>query len=158
MNWYVVYTKPKWERKVAERLNQIGIECYCPLITQVKQWSDRKKKIEVPLFNSYVFVQLPDADRNSVFKVSGIIRYLFWLGKPAVVRDEEIKIIKDSILDIDEPDVLVLPYKKGDRIKLETGLFSNQEAVIKEISNTHAILVLESLGCILKIKHKKSTI
>ncbi len=47
-------------------------------------------------------------------KYWGIIRYLFWLGKPAVVRDEEIKIIKDSILDIDEPDVLVLPYKKGD--------------------------------------------
>lgn len=156
MNWYVVYTKPKWEKKVAEKLNQIGIECYCPVVTQVKQWSDRKKKVEVPLFNSYVFVQLPDAHRNSVFKVSGVIRYLFWLGKPAVVREEEIEVIKRNILNIDVSDISVLPYKKGDRIKLETGIFSNQDAIIQEISNTHYILVLESLGCVLKMKYKKN--
>ncbi|MEO7975799.1 UpxY family transcription antiterminator [Flavobacterium sp.] len=155
MNWYVVYTKPKWEKKVAEKLNQMGIECYCPVITQIKQWSDRKKKVEVPLFNSYIFVQLPDAGRNSVFQVVGVIRYLFWLGKPAIVRNEEIEIIKKSILDINICDVMVLPYKKGDRIKLETGVFSNQDAIIQEISKTHYILVLESLGCVLKIKYKK---
>ena len=158
MNWYVVYTKPKWEKKVAEKLNQIGIECYCPLVTKVRQWSDRKKKVEVPLFNSYVFVQLPEAHRNSVFKIAGVIRYLFWLGKPAVVKEEEIEIIKRNILDIDDSDVLVLPYKKGDRIKLETGIFSNQDAIVQEISNTHYILVLESLGCVLKIKYKKDSV
>lgn len=156
MNWYVVYTKPKWEKKVAEKLNQIGIECYCPLITQIKQWSDRKKKVEVPLFNSYVFVKLPDQLRNSVFEVSGVIRYLFWLGKPAVVRDEEIEIIKKSILDTNVTEVTVLPFKKGDRIKLETGVFSSQDAIVQEISNTHYIVVLESLGCVLKMKYKKS--
>jgi transcription antitermination factor NusG len=158
MNWYVVYTKPKWEKKVAEKLNQIGIECYCPLVTKVKQWSDRKKKVEVPLFNSYIFVQLHDAHRNSVFQVAGVIRYLFWLGKPAVVREEEIEIIKRNILDIDVSDVLILPYKKGDRIKLETGVFNNQDAIVQEISKTHYILVLESLGCILKMKYKKNTL
>ncbi|URM37362.1 hypothetical protein LLY39_01890 [Flavobacterium anhuiense] len=47
MNWYVVYTKPKWEKKVADKLNQLGIECYCPLITQIKQWSDRKKRLKL---------------------------------------------------------------------------------------------------------------
>ncbi|MDR7208999.1 UpxY family transcription antiterminator [Flavobacterium piscis] len=155
MNWYVVYTKPKWERKVAERLNQIGIECYCPLITQIKQWSDRKKKVEGPLFNSYVFVHLPDANRTSVFKVAGVIRYLFWLGKPAIVRDEEIETIKKSLLDVDISEVLVLPYKKGDKIKLETGVFSSQDAIVQEISNTHYILVLESLGCVLKMNIRK---
>jgi transcription antitermination factor NusG len=75
------------------------------------------------------------------------------------VRNEEIEIIKKSILDIDIFDVSIFPYKKGDRIKLETGLFSNQDAVIKEVSNTHYILVLESLGCVLKMKHnRKNTI
>lgn len=77
MNWYVVYTKPKWEKKVAEQLRNKGIECYCPLITQVRQWSDRKKKVEVPLFNSYVFVQLPDSERNAVFQSVGVVRYCF---------------------------------------------------------------------------------
>ncbi|WP_163400313.1 UpxY family transcription antiterminator [Flavobacterium fluviatile] len=154
MNWYVVYTKPKWEKKVAEKLNEVGIECYCPLITQIKQWSDRKKKIEVPLFNSYVFVQLPDKDRNSVFQVAGVVRYLFWLGKAAIVRNEEIVLIKESLSKTNISDVSVVSYKKGDKVKLETGIFSNQNAIVQEVTSTHCILVLESLGCILKIKYK----
>lgn len=153
-NWYVVYTKPKWEKKVAEKLNEIGIECYCPLIIQIKQWTDRKKKVEVPLFNSYVFVQLEDTDRNSVFQISGVVRYLFWLGKPAIVRDEEIKIIKTSLVSPNLSDVSVTSIQVGDRIKLESGAFSNQDAVVQEISNTYYTLVLESLGCVLKIKYK----
>ena len=154
MNWYVVYTKPKWEKKVAEKLTQIGIECYCPIITQVKQWSDRKKKVEVPLFNSYVFVQLKDSDRNSVFQIAGVVRYLFWLGKPAIVRDEEIKSIKESLKASNIAEVSVTSIQVGDRIKLESGAFSNQSAIVQEVSNTHYILVLESLGCVLKIKYK----
>lgn len=157
MNWYVVYTKPKWEKKVAEKLNEIGIQCYCPLIIQIKQWSDRKKKVEVPLFNSYVFVQLSDTDRNSVFQVAGVVRYLFWLGKAAIVRNEEIETIKKSLSDTNISDISVEPYKKGDKIKLETGVFNSQDAIVQEVTNTHYILVLESLGCILKIKYKKDS-
>lgn len=154
MNWYVLYTKPKWEKKVAEKLTQMGIECYCPLITQIKEWSDRKKKVEMPLFNSYVFVQLEDSDRNSVFQIAGVVRYLFWLGKPAIVRDEEITNIKSSLNASNIVDVSVTKIQVGDRIKLETGAFSNQNAIVQEVSKTHYILVLESLGCVLKIKYK----
>jgi transcription antitermination factor NusG len=150
----VLYTKPKWEKKVAERLTQIGMECYCPLVTQIKQWSDRKKKIEVPLFNSYVFVQLSEIDRNSVFNIPGVVRYLFWLGKPAVVRDEEINIIKSSLKATNVSDISVSSIQVGDRIKLESGAFTNQDAIVQEVSKTHYILVLESLGCVLKIKYK----
>lgn len=154
MNWYVIYTKPKWEKKVAQRLLEIGIESYCPVITQIKQWSDRKKKVEVPLFNSYVFVKLLESERNSVFQISGVVRYLFWLGKPAIVRDEEINIIKKSLSSPNLSDVSVTSIQVGDRITLETGAFSNQDAIVKEVSKTHYILVLESLGCVLKIKYK----
>lgn len=154
MNWYVVYTKPRWEKKVADQLSKIGIRCYCPLIIQIRQWSDRKKKVEVPLFNSYVFVQLEDLDRNLVFQTPGVIRYLFWLGKPAIVRDEEIKAIKNSLESPAIGEISVAPFKIGDKIKLDSGAFSNQNAIVQEISNTHYILVLESLGCVLKIKFK----
>ncbi|MFB3389200.1 UpxY family transcription antiterminator [Flavobacterium sp. LAR06] len=154
MTWYVLYTKPKWEKKVAEKLNQIGIECYCPTVTQIRQWSDRKKKVVVPLFNSYVFVQLPEIEKNSVFTVPGVIRYLFWLGKPAVVRDEEISIIKTSLQASDVIDVTVSSIQVGDKIKLESGAFSNQDAIVQEVSKTHYILILESLGCVLKVKYR----
>jgi transcriptional antiterminator RfaH len=154
MNWYVVYTKPKWEKKVAEQLKSNGIECYCPLITQVRQWSDRKKKVEVPLFNSYVFVQLPDSERNAVFQSVGVVRYLFWLGKPAVVRDEEISVIKKWLTTSDSYDISVTSVQVGDTIQLDSGPFSTQKAIVQEVTNTHYVLVLESLGCVLKMKLK----
>ncbi|TDE29169.1 MULTISPECIES: UpxY family transcription antiterminator [Flavobacterium] len=154
MNWYVVYTKPKWEKKVAEQLKSNGIECYCPLITQVRQWSDRKKKVEVPLFNSYVFVQLPDSERNAVFQSVGVVRYLFWLGKPAVVRDEEISVIKKWLTTSDTSGISVASVQVGDAIQLDSGPFSTQKAIVQEVTNTHYVLVLESLGCVLKMKLK----
>jgi transcriptional antiterminator RfaH len=154
MNWYVVYTKPKWERKVAEQLGKIGIECYCPLITQIRQWSDRKKKVEVPLFNSYVFVQLEESDRNLVFQSAGAVRYLFWLGKPAIVKDEEITIIKKWLHTPDSYDVSLTAIQVGDSIELESGPFSKQKATVQEVNKTHYVLVLETLGCVLKMKLK----
>jgi transcriptional antiterminator RfaH len=152
MNWYVVYTKPKWEKKVAEQLEQRGIECYCPLVTQVRQWSDRKKKVELPLFNSYIFVRLTEAERNLVFQSSGVVRYLFWLGKPAIVRDEEIATIKKWLSHPDKCEILVSSLQIGDKVILESGPFKSQQAIVREVGKTSYVLVLESLGCVLKMK------
>lgn len=152
MNWYVVYTKPKWEKKVAEQLTEKGVECYCPLVTQIRQWSDRKKKVVIPLFNSYVFVRLNEADRDLVFQSTGVVRYLFWLGKPAVVRDEEINTIQKWLDAPNEYDISVTSLQIGDRITLESGPFKSQEAVVQEVSKTSYVLVLESMGCVLRMK------
>lgn len=157
MNWYVVYTKPKWEKKVAEQLLQKGIECYCPLISQIKQWSDRKKKVEVPLFNSYVFVRLNEADRNLVFQSSGVVRYLFWLGKPAIVRDEEIDTIKKWLSAPDQYEISVSSLQVGDKVVLESGPFKSHEAVVREVNrNDNYVLLLESMGCVLKMKLRQT--
>ena len=156
-NWYVVYTKPKWEKKVAEQLNLKNVDCYCPLITQVKQWSDRKKKVEVPLFNSYVFVHLEESQRNLAFLSAGAIRYLFWLGKPAIVRNEEIETIKKWLDSSQINEITVESYQVGDKIKVVSGPFANQAAVVKDVSKNHYILVLESLGYVLKMKGKVSS-
>jgi len=155
MNWYVVYTKPKWEKKVAERLNDIGVVTYCPLITKVSQWSDRKKIISVPLFNSYIFVQIEDKERNRIFEVVGAIRYLFWLGKPAVVKDSEIESIKEWLAVPDKYDVSLDQWKKGDTIVLDSGPFISQSAIIQEVKPNHYILILESLGCVLKVNKRE---
>ena len=154
MNWYVVYTKPKWEKKVADRLNSIGVVTYCPLITKVSQWSDRKKIVSVPLFHSYVFVQIEEKKRNQVFEVTGAIRYLFWLGKPAIVKDSEIETIKNWLSVPEEFEVAVEEWKKGDKIVLQSGPFVSQNAVIQEVKQNHYILILESLGCVLKVNKK----
>ena len=155
MNWYVVYTKPKWEKKVAERLNAIGIVAYCPIITKVSQWSDRKKKVSLPLFNSYIFVQIDEKNRNQIFEVTGAVRYLFWLGKPAIVKDSEIETIKNWLSAPEEFELAVDQWKKGDKIVLESGPFVSQSAVIHEVKQNHYILILESLGCVLKVNKKE---
>lgn len=153
MNWYVLYTKPKGEKKVAEQLTKIGVNCYCPLIIQEQQWSDRKKKTQVPLFNHYVFVQLAVKDRNLVFNSPGVIRYLFWLGKHAIVTDKEIETIKEWLSD-ETAEISLTSYQVGETIQVNSGPFLNQNAVVKEITNTHYFLILESLGCTLKMRIK----
>lgn len=155
MNWYVVYTKPKWEKKVAERLNEIGVVAYCPLISKTSQWTDRKKTVQVPLFNSYIFVQLEEKDRSSVFDVVGAVRYLFWLGKPAIVKDTEITTIKEWLSAPEDYEISLDQWKKGDKIIVESGPFVNQSAIIQDVKPNHYVLLLESLGCVLRLKKKK---
>ena len=77
MKWFVLYTKPNFEIKVAEAINDLGINAYCPVYTQIKQYSDRKKKIQKPLLSSYVLVQLLEEDRKKVFVIRGAVRYIF---------------------------------------------------------------------------------
>ena len=153
MNWYVIYTKPKWEKKVSEQLLHYGVNCYCPLITKIQHYSDRKKKVVVPLFNHYVFVQLEEKDKNIVFLSPGVVRYLFWLGKHAIVKDHEITTLKNWLEKGDSSKITLAPYQIGETIQLRSGPFSDQKAIVKEITSKHYILVLESLGCILKIEH-----
>ena len=150
MPWFVLYTQPRNEKKVVERLEKLGLTVYCPMPLQVRHWSDRKKKVLVPLLNSYVFVNLDEADRNLVFSVPGVVRYLFWLGQPAIVRDEEIKTLQNW-LSTDFNSLEVTALKPGDTITLKEGAFKNQEARIKTISKNKMQLVLTSLGLLVTL-------
>jgi transcriptional antiterminator RfaH len=146
MNWLVLYTKPKNEVKVAERLAAAGINVYCPMVTTVKQWSDRKKKVSTPLFTSYVFVQLTESQRAAVFEVPGVVRYLFWLGKPAVVREEEIRTIKELLDDTTYKEVRFAALVPGDTLVLKEGVFKGQTATLKEQKGNQTILILSGFG------------
>ena len=150
MPWYVVYTKSKQEKKVAEGLKKLGIEAYCPLVTVMKQWSDRKKKVEVPLINSYVFVNIDERQRDDVFNVSGIVRYLFWLGKPAVVRTIEIEALRKSLEGI-VTSFEILPFQKNEVISITSGPFQGFEGIIKHVNKKTVQLELLELGFLVRI-------
>ncbi len=150
MPWHVIYTNPKAEKKVADQLAGMGIEVYCPLVSRIRQWSDRKKKVEMPLFTSYVFVNVDEKQKNKVFDVKGVVRYIFWLGKPAIVRDDEIEAIK-KWLDAGVVDVEVGDIRKGDVLEIREGPFRNHTGLVQEV-NRHTIrLVIESIGVVLVI-------
>ena len=94
MNWYVLHTKPRSEKKVEEKLLSLGINTYCPTRTEIRHWSDRKKRIDVPVLPSMVLVNIDDKDINKVFACPLVVRYMFWLGKRAIVRQSEVDILK----------------------------------------------------------------
>src|SRR5687768_15296135 len=92
--WYAVYTRPRWEKKVAELFTRQEIENYCPLNRIERQWSDRKKIVLEPLFKSYVFVRIAQSNHVNALRTDGVVNFVNYLGRPAVIRDEEIDVIK----------------------------------------------------------------
>ncbi|HMP99999.1 MAG TPA: UpxY family transcription antiterminator [Cyclobacteriaceae bacterium] len=151
MDWYVIYTKPRNEKAVAERLLAKGIEAYCPLRKAKHRWSDRWKWVESPLFTSYCFVRLEAHDREKVFTVPGIVRYLFWLGQPAVVREVEIRQIKIWLNEFDHGAFEISPISAGDKVKIGSGSLMNQKGEIVSVSGNYACLKLEGMGLMMRV-------
>jgi transcription antitermination factor NusG len=145
VNWYALYTKPRNEKKVVEDLIALKIEVYCPMVTVVKQWSDRKKSVEQPLLSSYVFVKTTEKNRAQVFSANGAVRYLFWLGKPAIVKEKEILAIQEMLQE-KYKEITVTGIQPGHKVTLEEGVFKGQMATFKEQKGNKTILVLDSLG------------
>jgi transcriptional antiterminator RfaH len=146
--WYALYTNHRQEKKVSEALNQRGIEAYCPVYTTWVQWSDRKKKVDKPLFTSYVFVKLEEKDRDLVFTVSGIVRYVFWLGKPALIKDAEIEQIRIFLKEI-TPNALIT-FQPLDPVQIVEGLLKGKSGVVEHIHKHTLVIRLEQLGLSVK--------
>ncbi|APG60440.1 UpxY family transcription antiterminator [Christiangramia salexigens] len=146
MHWYVVRTKPQHEIKTAALLEGLGVEVYCPVYTEIRQWSDRKRKVTSPLFKSYVFVKLEEKNRNQVFQAPGVLSYLHWLKKPAVVKPEEIEVIKSWLNNDSLEDFKVRDFKPGDEVEIKNGKLANNKAIVKETGNKTLKLLLPGLG------------
>ena len=127
--WFVVYTKPQQELKVSQELSSMGITNYCPTITLVKQYSDRKKKVNKPLLPSYVMVNLEENQREKVFSCNGIIRYLFFLGKPAAAAFE-IHLMQDHLNEYVDFNLATL------RIVISTQLLMALSGISGEVVQT----------------------
>ena len=143
--WFILYTKPNKEIQVAEHLKELGFVSLCPTITIVKQYSDRKKKIIKPLIPSYVFVFIEDGRRNDVFSIFGVVRYMFWMGKPAIVRDNEIELMKQYHNGLYQ-SVSLTEITRGQFYKISEGIFAGKTGKIIETQKNKIKLELESLG------------
>ncbi len=149
-SWYAVYTRPRWEKKVAELLAKKRIEHYCPLNKVLKQWSDRKKIVEEPLFSSYVFVRIADADKWRIKEIDGILNYVYWLGKPAQIPNHEIETIKRFLNEHENVQVRSKALKANDQVKIISGPFMNKEAVVIAAKGKQAQVEIPSLKIFLK--------
>ncbi len=144
--WYAVYTKPRWEKKVAEGLSKRRIDNFCPLAKTVRQWSDRRKMVLEPLFTSYVFVYASEAEHLSIKQTDGILNLVYWLGSPAVIRDEEIDAIKDFIQEHHNVHLEKTTVNISDRVRITDGVLIHREGDVLEVKNKTVKLYLPSLG------------
>ena len=145
MPWFAIYTKSRCEKKVHEALEQKGIESYCPLTKVVRQWSDRVKKIEQPLFTSYVFVNVTQVQQSEVRQTNGVVNFVYWLGKPAVIPLAEIDAIKKFVDGYEKVSFQKLLYKPGQKIEVAEGVFKGQNAIVQKVYKTKIELILPLL-------------
>ncbi len=149
LKWYAVYTRPRWEKKVNGLLLQKGIEAYCPLNKVRRKWSDRIKIVEEPLFKSYVFVKINDEDLTSVRMTNGIVNFVYWNGKPAVIKEKEIQTIKRFLDEYENVEVMKMELAEGDRVQVIAGPMMDKEGKILEVKNKTAKVCIDSLGYML---------
>ncbi len=156
--WYAVYTRPRWEKKVAALLDDKGIVHYCPLNKKQQQWSDRKKMVLEPLFKGYVFVQVNEHTKWEILNISGIVNYVRWLGKPAIIRDEEIETIRKFLNEFDHVHVEHTTLAKKATVIIKQGALMNYKGLVLEVMCNKARVRIDSMGLLLSAVFEKKNL
>ncbi len=155
-HWHVVYTKPKWEKKVDLNFAKKGIESWCPTQKKERQWSDRKKIIEEPLFKSYVFVRTTKAEYNNVLSTMGVVRFLYFEKKPAIIRDNEIELIR-KYLGLSYTNIQVVDMgemKPNTKVAVNNGLFMGQRGEVVKADKKSVYVRLDSINLMMIVEFK----
>lgn len=144
--WYAVYTKARWEKKVYKSLIDNGFEAYCPMNKVRKRWSDRFKWIEEPLFRSYVFVRVKEMQLTDVRMIKGVVNFVYWLGKPAIIKPKEIQIIRRFLNEYEEVEVMPLALNTDVKVTIRKGPFMDKEGQVIRVLNKRVQVMIESIG------------
>jgi len=147
--WLALYSRPRWEKKVAQLLTEKGLESYCPVNKVRRKWSDRLKIVEEPLFKSYVFVRVTDEDRTAVRMTPGVINFVYWNGKPALIKEKEINAIKQFLNDYENVEVKPIKLELNQRVKITKGPLMDREGEVLELQRKTVKVAIDSLGYLL---------
>ncbi len=147
--WLAIYTKPRWEKKVNRLLKEKGIESYCPLNKVRRKWSDRMKIVEEPLFKSYVFVRVNDTDKTNVRMTNGVINFVYWQGKPALIREKEINAIKRFLNEYKNVEIHPMEFQQHQRVVVTSGPLMDHEGSVLDVNRKMVKVAIDSLGYIL---------
>lgn len=160
-HWRALYVNSRAEKKVMDTLLKKDIEAYVPVIKTMRQWSDRKKMLEMPLLNGYVFVRCDEAQKDKVLQTKGVVGFVRSEGKIAIVRDLEIERLKQLVQLGYQLEVLAInkTYKQGDKVKITSGILKGIEGfVIESKENNQIDVLLESIGQSIRVKLPKELV
>ena len=145
--WYAVYVKSRTEKKVASEFEYLGIEHYLPLIKRLKQWSDRKKWVEEPLFRSYIFVRIEDKDYYNVLHVPGVVKYVTFERKAVPVPPQQIEAIHYFLNEKEPEFVEEENWTKGQKVEITSGSMSGLIGTLVEFKGRRRVSIeIEAIG------------
>ncbi len=145
-NWFAVYTKPRWEKKVHQLLTNRGVESYCPLNKIHRKWSDRIKLVEEPLFKSYLFICIGEEEQSKIRMVNGVVNFVYWLGKPAIIPPKDIERIKRFLNDYQDVEAFAMNLAPDTRVIIKSGLLMDKEARVISTGKKRVEVEIESMG------------
>lgn len=152
MDWKILYVNSRAEKKVTERLTAKGFEAYCPMRTTIRQWTDRKKKIQEPYFPSYVFVRYDAADQLAVLQTKGVVMLVNYTHRPAVISESGMQTLIRFFEDHTDSEIIFTSYEYGQRPLFETGEIQEEEGILFQKSEDKEILYIEELGMAMTVE------
>ena len=148
MNWYALYTSPRAEKQVEKRLKEMGIKAFLPLHLAPRRWSDRIKMVEVPLYPSYIFVNIDDHKIRECIGVQGVARIVYYNGVPAVITDQEIVAMQSFLEHARAKEV---NYAIGEDVLIACGALKDISGKIKRIGKKYLVLHLAQIGITISV-------
>lgn len=142
--WYAAYTCPRHEKYVAQQLVNRRIGSFLPLYSSVRRWKDRRKRIDLPLFPGYVFVQMTERNRLDILRLPGVVQLVCFQGKPAAIAPAEIKALRRGTTG----SVVVQPHpylKEGRRVRIVSGPMTGTEGIFVRRKHQTRLVISISL-------------
>src|SRR6266852_8442643 len=142
-NWYAVQTRARNEKVIAERLQEQGLDTFLPLVTEIRRWSDRKKKVELPLFSCYVFVKLVisnSQERMSVYRTNGVFGIVSMRGEAIPIPEEQIDALRTVVTQ--QVSWSAHPFLKvGQRVRIRGGSMDGVEGVLLSANGDRTVII-----------------
>ncbi|MGD0544557.1 MAG: UpxY family transcription antiterminator [Candidatus Acidiferrales bacterium] len=138
--WYAVYTCANHEKRVASQFLERSIEHFLPLYESTRRWADRKKRVQLPLFDGYIFVRIILRDRLNVLRVPSVVKLVGFNGQPAAVSSREMEFLKNTLL----PELRAEPHPyltAGRRVRIVRGALQGAEGILIRKKNASRVVV-----------------
>ena len=139
--WYAVYTNSRAEKRVSDRISDLGIETFLPLQKTLRQWTDRKKVIEKPLISSYVFVKIIPREYFTVRKIDGVVKFIMIQGKPVPIPETQINNLRILCGSDAEVEVSADVYEKGDMVEVTVGSLTGLRGELIRVGRRHKVVI-----------------
>ena len=147
-NWYVLYTRPNFEKIIDKRLKEHGFNSYLPLQKELRQWNDRKVWIETPLFKSYIFLKTSIRKKDLVFKITGILNYVRFGSQLPIISEQEIDRIKQLCLYQGKILIELENSRVGEEVEIREGPLAGLHGILTGVNDTKKVCIhIESLNC-----------